>query len=137
MLLEEKYCKLVTMNTHLGLFRYCRLPFGIASTPAIFQCPMDTLLQDISHVICYIDDVLVTGLIEEVHLQNLTQVLQKLQEQRMRLKKEKCAFSKRKWNIWDTRLMLMVFTLHHQSYRQYSRPQHQEMSQSYELSLDC
>ena len=92
MLLDDESRKLVTVNTHLGLFRYCRLPFGIASAPAIFQRAMDTLLQGIPHVICYIDDVLVTGLTEEEHLQNLTQVLHKLQEQGMRLKREKCAF---------------------------------------------
>ena len=83
MLLEEESRKLVTINTHLGLFRYCRLPFGIASAPAIFQRAMDTLLQGIPHVICYIDDVLVTGLTEEEHLQNLVQVLHKLLEQGM------------------------------------------------------
>ena len=76
MLLEEESRKLVTINTHLGLFRYCRLPFGIVSAPVIFQCAMDTLLQGIPHVICYIDDILVTDLTEEEHLQNLTQLLQ-------------------------------------------------------------
>ena len=68
----------MTVNTHLGLFRYCRLPFGIASAPAIFQRAMDTLLKGIPHVICYIDD-----LTEEEHVQNLTQVLHRLQEQGM------------------------------------------------------
>ena len=92
MLLDEESRKLVTVNTHLGLFRYCRLPFGIASAPAIFQHAMDTLLKGIPHVICYIDDLLVTGLTEEEHLQNLTQVLCRLQEQGMRLKREKCSF---------------------------------------------
>ena len=92
MLLDEESRKLVTVNTHLGLFRYCRLPFGIASAPTIFQRAMDTLLKGIPHVICYIDDLLVTSLTEEEHVQNLTQVLHRLQEQGMRLKREKCAF---------------------------------------------
>lgn len=27
-----------TINTHRGLFQYTWLPFGVAATPAIFQC---------------------------------------------------------------------------------------------------
>ena len=35
-LLEESSRQFVTINTHKGLFRYTRLPFGVASAPAIF-----------------------------------------------------------------------------------------------------
>ena len=59
----------VTINTHQGLYQYTRLPFGIASAPAIFQRLMETILQGIPGVVCYIDDILVTGKNEEEHLE--------------------------------------------------------------------
>ena len=35
-LLDEESRQYVTINTHLGLFRYTRLPFGVAASPANF-----------------------------------------------------------------------------------------------------
>ena len=35
-LLEEESRQYVTINTHLGLLRYTRLPFGVMSSLAIF-----------------------------------------------------------------------------------------------------
>ena len=43
MALEEFSKELVTVNTHQGLYRYTRLPFGVASAPAIFQQTMDDI----------------------------------------------------------------------------------------------
>ena len=51
----DKVSKQYTViNTHKGLFRYRRLPFGIASALAIFQRVMESLLQNIPRVIVYI-----------------------------------------------------------------------------------
>ena len=58
MLLDEESKNLVTINTHRGFYRYTRMPFGIASAPAIFQLTMDVILRGIPHTICYIDDTL-------------------------------------------------------------------------------
>jgi len=42
-LLDEESRQYVTINTHLGLYRYTRLPFGVAASPAIFQQTMDSI----------------------------------------------------------------------------------------------
>ena len=43
-------------------------------------------------MICYIDDILITGKMEKEHLDNLAAMLQKLQEHGLHVKKEKCEF---------------------------------------------
>ena len=90
--LDEAARKYVTINTQKGLFQYTRLPFGVSSAPAIFQRTMDNLLQGIPQVCVYLDDILVTGKSTEEHLKNLDEVLSRLKNAGMRLKKSKCAF---------------------------------------------
>ena len=92
--LDEQSTTYVTINTHKGLYRYKRLPFGVASAPALFQKLMDTVLQGIPHVICYIDDILVTGVNDGEHLSTLATVLQRLQQYGFRMKQTKCEFLK-------------------------------------------
>ena len=52
--LDEESQKLTMIHTHKGLFRYTRLPYGIASAPAIFQMTMDKILQGLNGVSCYV-----------------------------------------------------------------------------------
>ena len=39
--MEEDYKKYLTINTHMGLFQYNRIVFGITSAPAIWQHTID------------------------------------------------------------------------------------------------
>ena len=82
----------LTINTHQGLYAYNRLPFGVASAPAIFQKLMDNVLQAISGVTCYIDDILISTTDEESHLRALEEVFNRLGNHGFRLKLEKCEF---------------------------------------------
>ena len=92
LLLDEDSRNYVVVNTHRGLFRYNRLPFGIASAPAIFQRVMECLLKGIPGVIVYLDDILITGSSTEEHLATLDKVFQKLQDAGLKLKRNKCVF---------------------------------------------
>ena len=92
LLLDDTSLPYVTVNTHQGLYTCTRLPFGVASAPAIFQRMMDSVLQGIPGVICYIDDILVSGEDQATHLQSLDEVFTRLEKHGFRLKLEKCKF---------------------------------------------
>jgi transposase InsO family protein len=90
--LDDNSKKLVVVNTPLGLFRYNRLPFGIASAPAIFQRVIDQVIAGIPNTVAYLDDILITGKTEDEHLQTLDLVLSKLAEFGFTCNPEKCMF---------------------------------------------
>ena len=77
--LDEESKKLVVVNTHKGLFRFTRLPYGVSSAPGIFQRLMENMLQGIPNVVVYIDDILITGSTDEEHLKTLSIVLDRLE----------------------------------------------------------
>lgn len=90
--LEEESRKYSTINTHKGLYQFTRLPFGVASSPSIFQKTMDTILEGIPKAMCYIDDILITGDDDVEHLEILAKVLQRLAEHGIQIKLKKCKF---------------------------------------------
>ena len=63
--LKENSKKIVVINTHRGFFQYNKLPFGVSSAPGVFQRVMESILSGIPNVVVYIDDILVTGQIED------------------------------------------------------------------------
>ena len=59
-MLHDNSREFVTINTHKGLFRPTRLPYGVAPASAIFQ-RLEQLLQGILMVVCHVDEILVSG----------------------------------------------------------------------------
>ena len=91
--LDEQSVKFVKINhPKKELYKYLRLPFGVSSAPVLFQKAMDAIPQGLARVICYLDDILITGATLEEHLINLAEVLDRLSTHGMRLKREKCKF---------------------------------------------
>jgi len=72
-----------------------RLPFGISQCCGIFQAAIDQILDGIDGCIAYLDDLLVTGRDEADLVARLDEVLTRLEQHGVQLKREKCAFNLR------------------------------------------
>ena len=86
---SKNYCYI---NTHKGLYRMLRLPYGVASAPSIFQREMDHLLKNVPGVKCLLDDVLITANSEREGLDRLDKVLSIFESNGLKVKNEKCKF---------------------------------------------
>ena len=80
MVLDKASQQLCTINTHKGLFRYTRLPFGISSSPAIWQRFIEQVLTGLNGTCVIMDDLLVGGVNDDEHLRNLEAVFQQFQK---------------------------------------------------------
>lgn len=90
--LDEQSKKLCTISTTKGLFMYNRVPYGVASAPGIFQKIMETILAGIPGVVCFLDDILITGENNEVHTERLYEVCSRLKANGLTVSKKKCEF---------------------------------------------
>ncbi len=84
-------------NTPVGHFEYRVLPFGLVNAPAVFQALVNDVLRDMINVFVfvYLDDILIFSPSLQVHVQHVRRVLQRLLENRLFVKAEKCMFHSR------------------------------------------
>ncbi|KII72985.1 Retrovirus-related Pol polyprotein from transposon 17.6 [Thelohanellus kitauei] len=90
--LDEESKKMLVINTPFALFQYKRLPFAIASPPAIFQRYMESILSDVPNCVMFLDDVLISGASFDDYLISLELVLQRLQDNGLICSVQKCDF---------------------------------------------
>ena len=88
LVLDEEAQNVLTLTTHKGLFKVKRLPYGVSSAPAILQRTVESLVGDIPGLVCYLDNILITGPTEADHLERLNEVLDCLEKAGLRLKKK-------------------------------------------------
>uniref|UniRef100_A0A9J7Y6K0 Gypsy retrotransposon integrase-like protein 1 n=1 Tax=Cyprinus carpio carpio TaxID=630221 RepID=A0A9J7Y6K0_CYPCA len=81
-------------NTPRGHFEYRVLPFGLSNAPAVFQALVNDVLRDMidRFVFVYLDDILIFSSSFQDHVQHVRQVLQRLLENQLFVKAEKCEF---------------------------------------------
>lgn len=81
-------------RTRYGHYEYLVMPFGLTNAPSVFQNLMNDVMREFLDifVIVYLDDILVYSRTMEEHTEHVRQVLQKLKENRLYAKLEKCEF---------------------------------------------
>ena len=84
--------------THLGLFEFVVMPFGLTTAPPTFQRAMDELFGQYRHlgILVYLDDLLCHAETEEECLRLAEVVMSKLAEAGLCIKPEKSCFGKTK-----------------------------------------
>ncbi|EYC28568.1 hypothetical protein Y032_0007g3292 [Ancylostoma ceylanicum] len=90
--MDEDSRPLLTINTHRGLYRLNRLPFGVKPAPGIFQQYIDALIAGLDGTAAYLDDIIVTGRTIDEHNTRLNAVFQRIHDYGFRVRLEKCAF---------------------------------------------
>ena len=89
---DPAHREFVTINTQKGLYQYNRVPYGVTDSGAKFQKPLDQLLTGARGTQAMVDDVIITGKNDAEHLQNLEEVLRRLQNAGLKANKSKCKF---------------------------------------------
>ena len=90
--LDDESKVLTTINTTEGLFQFNYLPFGISSSPGIFQSFMCKVLSSIDNIIIYQDDILImTSTKHQLYIIH-NKVLQRLRKTGIKLKINTCSF---------------------------------------------
>jgi hypothetical protein len=90
--LDDDSKRLCNINAHHGVYEYQRLPFGVKSTPGIFQTIMDKMLAGLPFATAYLDDIVVVSHSQDDHGCHLHSVFDRINEYGFHMRSGKCSF---------------------------------------------
>jgi len=92
--MEAESKEKTAFTTHVGLFEWNVLPFGLCNAPATFCRMMEMVLADIvwKNCLVYLDDVIAFGDSFRNALNSLRAVFARLRKHNLKLKAKKCEF---------------------------------------------
>ncbi len=102
--LKEESRQLTAFVTHIGVFQYRRMPYGLSSSPSAFQKILSSILSGLDGAPNQMDDIVVHGKDQAEHDSRLNKVLQKLTDHNITLNGEKCKFSAEEVNFLGYRV---------------------------------
>nr|XP_054763090.1 uncharacterized protein K02A2.6-like [Lytechinus pictus] len=92
--LDQASRYLTVFSTHVGLYQYKRLNFGVNSGAEQFQNLIQSALAGLQGVINISDDILVYAKNEQEHNEQLMRCMRRLREKNLTLNRDKCEFNK-------------------------------------------
>ena len=100
-ILIKPSCRYITaFCTHMGIFQYKRLNFGINTAAEIFQKAVESIIAGLEGVINISDDIIVAGRDQKEHDNRLDAVLKRFNDAGMTLNAKKCEFSKKEFDFF-------------------------------------
>lgn len=90
--LSEESKPKMAFSTTAGLYQFVFMSFGIKTAPAVFAKLMRRVVDGISDVEHYYDDVLVASATWEEHLASLAQLFERIQAAGLTVRPSKCEF---------------------------------------------
>ena len=87
---------LTAITTPFELFKYLYMPFRLWNTRATFQQHMDNILQGMTNVLAYVDDIIVFHANEKEHKRHLPELFQRLSKYGMIINATKSEFGLQK-----------------------------------------
>lgn len=91
--LDNEAKRLLTINTHMGLFTVNRLQPGVKTAPGIFQEIMTKMLSGSNGAFAFIDDIVLGSVDEQQHRKDLFNVLERIENYGFKLRIDKCKFA--------------------------------------------
>ena len=92
--IDEKSRENTALTTHLGLFQFKRMQFGLTNAPAVFQCFRKSILSKLigKYGLIYLDDIIIYSKDEVEYSKHVIKVLGILRDNNMTIKESKCTF---------------------------------------------
>ena len=87
--LREDCTNLTVFNTPFGRYKFLRMPFGLSSSPEVWQRNVCQLYENMEGCAVIADDILVWGSDIEEHNKRLRAVLQKARDSNLKLNRSK------------------------------------------------
>ena len=80
--------------THMGLFQWRVMSFGLTNAPATFERMMEAIMGHMhwKQILVYLDDIIVFASDFETHMERLTEVLRRLRDAGLKINPKKCQF---------------------------------------------